>query len=113
MRSFTILFRPTRLRGFAAAALTALAACAAQPQDNSGITVARRTPDEFCHGTARSIAVDRYDMKQDGTPLEDALQQNADVALIEEITKAVYAPDVRSEEQAADAGTAACLRHFS
>ncbi len=88
-----------------------VAPCAAQ-RDNSGIRVVHSTPDQFCRGTARSIAVDRYDMKRDGTPLEEALAQNQGVAVIEAITRAVYASGVDSEGQAADAGTAACRRYF-
>ncbi len=93
----------------------ALSACAAQRPltDNSGLRVVSSSPAEFCRGTARSIAVGRYDMRQEGMPLEVALQQNEGVALIDAITRAVYAANVHSEDQAADVGTSACLRYFS
>ena len=94
-----------------AAALLSLAACAAQRSD-SGIRVFHRTPDEFCRGTARSIAVDQYGMKRDGVSIKKALQQNGGVAVIDMITKAIYSLDLKSEAEAADAGTAACLSHF-
>ena len=90
------------------AALLSLAAFAAQG-DNSGISTIHRTPDAFCRGTARSIAIDRNTMKRDGVPVKKALEQNGGVAVIEAITKAVYSQDVKSDAQAADAGTAACL----
>ena len=93
-----------------AAALLSLAAFAAQG-DNSGISIMHRTPDAFCRGTARSIAVDRYTMKKDAVPIQKALQQNGGVAVIDAITKAVYGQDVKSDAQAADAGTLACLNH--
>ena len=94
-----------------AAVLLSLAACAAQRSD-SGIRIAHRTPDEFCRGTARSIAVDQYGMKRDGVSIKKALEQNGGVALIDMITKAIYNRDLKSEAQAADAGTAACLSYF-
>jgi len=94
-----------------AAALLSLAACAAQRSD-SGIRIFHRTPDEFCRGTARSIAVDQYRMKRDGVSIKKALEQNGGVALIDAITKAIYSRDLMSEAQAADAGTAACLSYF-
>ena len=94
-----------------AATLLSLAACAAQRSD-SGIRIGHRTPDEFCRGTARAIAVDRYGMKRDGASIEKALEQNGGVAVIDAITKAIYGRDLMTEAQAADAGTAACLRHF-
>ena len=96
------------------AALVSVAACASQRDysGDSGIRVVHRTPDQFCRGTARSVAIDRYSLKRDGTPLREALEQNGGVAVIDEITKAVYSSDLDSEAQAADAGTAACLRHF-
>ena len=94
-----------------AAALLSLTACAAQRSD-SGIRIVHRPPDEFCRGTARSIAVDRYGTKRDGVSIEKALEQNGGVAVIDAITKAIYGRDVMTEAQAADAGTAACLRHF-
>ena len=93
------------------AALLSLAACAAQRGD-SGIRIVHRAPDEFCRGTARSIAVDRYGMKRDGVSIKRALEQNGGVALIDAITKAIYSRDLMSEAEAADAGTAACLRYF-
>ncbi len=94
-----------------AAALLSLAACAAQRSD-SGIRIVNRTPDEFCRGTARSIAVDRYGMKRDGVSIKNALEQNGGVAVIDAITKAIYSRDLKSEAQAADAGSAACLSYF-
>jgi len=96
------------------AVLIAVAGCASRRDDSgdAGIRVVHRTPDEFCRGTARSVAVDRYGMKKDGTPLKEALEQNGGVAVIDEITKAIYSRDLNSEAQAADAGTAACLRYF-
>ena len=94
-----------------AAALLSLAACAAQHSD-SGIRVVHRTPDEFCRGTARSIAIDRYGMKRDGVPLKKALEQKGGVAVIDAITKAIYSQDLESEVEAANAGTAACLSYF-
>jgi hypothetical protein len=94
-----------------AAALLSLAACAAQRSD-SGIRIVHRTPDEFCRGTARSIAVDRYGMKSEGVTLKKALEQKGGVAVIDAITKAIYSQHLDSEAQAADAGTAACLSHF-
>jgi hypothetical protein len=94
-----------------AAALVSLAACAAQRSD-SGIRIFHRTPDEFCRGTARSIAVDQYGMKRDGVHIKTVLEKNGGVALIDAITKAIYNRDLQSEAQAADAGTAACLAYF-
>ncbi len=94
-----------------AAALLSLAACAAQRSD-SGIRIFHRAPDEFCRGTARSIAIDQYRMKRDGVSIKVALEQNGGVALIDAITKAIYSRDLMSEAQAADAGTAACLSYF-
>ena len=97
------------------AVLTVLAAagCAGTPQeDTSGVRIVRRTPDEFCRGTARSVAIDRYNMKREGTPLAGALEQNGGVDVIDAITRAVYNGDARTETQAADLGTAACLRYF-
>ena len=94
-----------------AAALLSLAACATQRGD-SGIRIVHRTPDEFCRGTARSIAVDRYGMKSDGVPIKKALEQQGGVAVIDAITKAIYGQELKSEAQAADAGTAACLSYF-
>ena len=88
-----------------------LAACAAQRGD-SGVRIVNRTPNEFCRGTARSIAVDRYDMKRDGVPLKKALEHNGRVAVIDAITKEIYGRDFKSEAQAADAGTASCLSYF-
>src|SRR3972149_8756483 len=93
------------------AALLPLAACAAQRGD-SGIRIVHRPPAEFCRGTARSIAVDRYGMKRDGVSIKRALEQNGGVAPIDAITKAIYSRDLMSEAEAADAGTAACLRYF-
>ena len=95
----------------AAAAMLSLTACAAQ-SDGSGIRIIQRTPDEFCRGTARSIAVERYNMKRKGLPLAKALEENGGVAMIDAVTKAIYSADVRSEAQAADVGTEACLRYF-
>jgi hypothetical protein len=93
--------------------ITVLAGCAgAAQEDTSGLRVVRRTPDEFCRGTARSLAVDRYVLKRDGVPLSKALAQNGGVDVIDAVTRAVYGGEVRSEAQAADAGTAACLRYF-
>jgi len=94
-----------------AATLLSLAACAAQRSD-SGVRIANRTPDEFCQGTARSIAVDRHGMKRDGVSLAKALERNGGVAVIDAITKAIYSREFKSEAQAADAGTAACLSYF-
>ncbi len=93
------------------AALLSLAACAAPPND-AGVRVVHRTPDQFCRGTAQSLAVDRYAMKRAGTPLKKALEQDEGVAVIDAITQAVYANGVDSEAQAAEAATAACLRYF-
>lgn len=93
-----------------AAATLSLAACAAS--DNSGIRVTQRTPEEFCRGTARSIATERYGMKSKGLPLSKALEQNGGVAVVDAITKAIYSGNINSESQAADAGTAACQRYF-
>jgi hypothetical protein len=94
-----------------AAALLSLAACAA-PRSDSGIRIVNRTPDEFCRGTARSIAVDRYGMKRDGVSIQKALEQNGGVGVIDAITKVIYSRDLKSEAQAADSGTAACLSYF-
>ena len=94
-----------------AAALLSLAACAAQRSD-SGVRIVHRTPDEFCRGTARSVAVDRYGMKRDGVSINKALEQDGGVAVIGAITKAIYSRDFKSEADAADAGTAACLSYF-
>jgi hypothetical protein len=94
-----------------AAAMLSLTACA-QQSDGSGIRIIQRTPDEFCRGTARSIAVERYNMKRKGLPLAKALEQNGGVAMIDAVTRAIYSADVRSEGQAADVGTQACLRYF-
>ena len=93
------------------AALLSLAACAAQRGD-SGIRIVHRAPDEFCRGTARSVAVDRYGMKRDGVSINKALEQDGGVAVIGAITKAIYSRDFKSEADAADAGTAACLSYF-
>lgn len=89
-----------------------LAACVATPEDTSGLRVVRRTPDEFCRGTARSVAIDRYHMKKNGMPLEQAVESNGGVAVIDAITRAIYSRQLGSEAQAADAGTAACLGYF-
>ena len=90
-----------------------LAGCASEAAyDTSGVRVVRRTPDEFCRGTARSVAVDRYDMKRQGVPLRKALEGNGGVAVIDAITNAVYSRDPKSESQAADVGQAACLSYF-
>ncbi len=94
-----------------AAAMLSLTACA-QPGDSSGIRIIQRTPDEFCRGTVRSIAVERYSMKRKGLPLAKALEQNDGVAMIDAVTRAIYSADVRTEVQAADVGTEACLRYF-
>ena len=94
-----------------AAAMLSLTACA-QPGDSSGIRIIQRTPDEFCRGTARSIAVERYNLKRKGLPLAKALEQNDGVAMVDAITKAIYSADVKSETRAADVGTETCLRYF-
>jgi len=99
----SLLFFPT---------LVLLAGCAGAREDTSGITFIRRTPDEFCRGTARSIAIDRYEMKRGGTTLARALEPNGGVAVVDAITRAVYSRDPRSDREAADIGTAACLEHF-
>jgi hypothetical protein len=97
----------------AVAAAIVLSGCAGEPAaDTSGVRIVRRTPDEFCRGTARSVAIDRYTMKRAGTPLAKALEQNGGVDVIDAITRAVYNGDARTETQAADLGTAACLRYF-
>ena len=51
-------------------------------------------------------------MKQDGAPLAKALAANGGVAVIDAITRGVYSRDPKSEREAADAGTAACLSYF-
>jgi len=100
-----------------------LVSCAIRPDDagsrtsatsvgGTGIRIVHRTPGQFCRGTARSIAVERYMMKRDGTPLDKALESNAGVAVVDTITRAIYESDLASEEQAADAGTSTCLRYF-
>lgn len=94
-----------------AAALLSFAACAAQRGD-AGVRIVHHTPNEFCRGTARSIAVERYDMKRNGVPLKRAQEENAGVAVIDAITNEIYSGNFKSEAQAADAGTAACLRYF-
>ena len=94
-----------------AAALLSLAACAAQP-GNSGIRIVNRTLYEFCRGTARSIAVERYGLKRSGMSIKNALEQNGGVPVIDAITKAIYGRDLHSEAQAAEAGTAGCLSYF-
>jgi hypothetical protein len=96
----------------AMAALLPLSACAAQPEDRSGIRIVQRTPAQFCRGTARSVAVDRYAMKKGGMSLKGALDQNGGVAVIDAITRAVYERNLESDAQAADAGTAACASYF-
>jgi hypothetical protein len=96
-----------------ALAVLLLAGCAGTPEeDTSGLRVVRRTPDEFCRGTARTVAVDRYAMKREGVPLRKALEGNGGVAVIDAITNAVYGRETRSEAQAADVGQAACLAYF-
>jgi hypothetical protein len=92
--------------------LGSTAGCAGAKEDRSGINIVRRTPDQFCRGTARSVAMDRYEMKRDGAPLAKALEANGGVAVIDAITRAVYAREPRSEREAADVGTAACLSYF-
>jgi hypothetical protein len=89
-----------------------LAGCAGAKEDRSGVNIVRRTPDEFCRGTARSVAIDRYAMKRDGATLTKALEANGGVAVIDAITRAVYSRDPRSERDAADVGTSACLAYF-
>ena len=49
-------------------------------------------------------------MKTSGISLGKALEGG--VPVIDAITKAVYGATVRSETQAADTGTAACLAYF-
>lgn len=93
------------------AALLSITACA-QKSDGSGIRIIQRTPEEFCRGTARSIAMERYNMKRKGVPLAKALKENGGVAMIDAVTRAIYSTDIRSEAQAADVGTEACLRYF-
>ena len=94
-------------------ALLALAGCfGSAREDTSGIRIVHRTPDEFCRGTARSVAIDRYGMKREGKTLAQALDENQGVAVIDAVTRAVYARDPRSEAAAADVGTAACLAYF-
>ena len=93
-------------------AVLATAGCADTPEDTSGVRIVRRTPDKFCRGTARSVAIDRYNMKREGMPLAKALEQNGGVDVIDAITRAVYSGDARTETQAADLGTTACLRYF-
>ena len=51
-------------------------------------------------------------MKRDGVSLAKALERNGGVAVIDAITKAIYSREFKSEAQAADAGTAACLSYF-
>ena len=103
----------TGLKLLAASALLAVTGCAGAPaEDTSGIRIVRRTPDEFCRGTARNVAVDRYNMKREGASLKEALDQNGGVDVIDAITKAIYSRNPASESQAADAGTAACLAYF-
>jgi hypothetical protein len=94
------------------AALTCLVLVACASEDTSGIRIVRRTPDEFCRGTARSIAADRYAMKREGVPLSQALEENGEVEVVDAITRAVYSGNARSEAEAADVGTAACTRYF-
>ena len=95
----------------ALAGVLSLAACAApDAPDNSGLRIVQRTPEQFCKGTARSVAADKYRMKTSGISLGKALEGG--VPVIDAITRAVYGPTVRSETQAADAGTAACLAYF-
>lgn len=94
------------------ALLLALGACASA-QDNSGIRVVQRTPEQFCSGTARAIAGERYAMKRKGVPLAKALEADGGTAAISAVTRAVYASSAASESQAMDAGTAGCLRYFA
>jgi hypothetical protein len=97
----------------ATVSLLLLSACAEPASTgDSSLRVTFRTPAEFCQGTGRSIAVDRYGMKSRGAPLKEALELNNGVPVIDAITRAVYAGGVASEAQAAAAGTRACLSHF-
>ena len=86
--------------------------CASGREDRSGIVINRRTPDQFCNGTARSIAIDRFQMKQQGDSLAVALKADGNVPLINAITRSVYQSNARTDSQAADAGTKGCLAHF-
>ena len=89
------------------------ASCAESRQaSDSGLRISFRTPSEFCEGTGRSLAVDRYNMKKNGMSLEESLELNEGVALIDAITRAVYSRDLTSESQAGAAGTSACLAYF-
>ncbi len=113
MRSFTASISCALVCAFVAACATRLPRPESVPQqEGTDLQVRYSTPVEFCSGTGRSIAVGRYDMRIEGTPLEVALQQNEGVGLIDAITTAVYSASVNSEDQAADAGTAACLSYF-
>jgi hypothetical protein len=87
-----------------------LLACATE--DTSGINVRRSTPDQFCRGTARGIAADRYAMKREGVPLGTVIEENGEVEVIDAITRAVYSRQPHSEDEARDIGTAACLAYF-
>jgi hypothetical protein len=91
--------------------LLLLSACAAPAADPS-VRIKFRTPEEFCQGTGRSIAIDRYNLKNKGASLREALDLNNGVPVIDAITRAVYASDSKSESQAATAGLRACRDHF-
>lgn len=85
-----------------------LQACAS---DNSGIRIVQRSPEEFCRGSARSIAADSYAAKARGVPMGKTV--NADnPPVVNAITRAVYGGNPGSEAAAADLGTAACLDYF-
>jgi hypothetical protein len=85
-----------------------LQACAS---DHSGIRIVQRSPDEFCRGTARSIAADSYAMKTRGIPLSKAVDADSP-PVVNAITRAIYSGNPRSETAAAELGTAACLDYF-
>lgn len=89
------------------------ASCAESPQaTDSGLKVSFRSPSEFCGGTGRSMAVDRFNLKKNGMSLDESLKLNEGVALIDAITRAVYSRDWTSESQAGAAGRSACLAYF-
>jgi hypothetical protein len=85
-----------------------LQACAS---DNSGLRIVQRSPEEFCRGSARSIATDAYAMKARGVPLSKAVNGD-NPPLVNAITRAIYSGNPKSEAAAADLGTSACLEYF-
>ena len=95
-----------------AVCLLLLSGCAEPAGTADSVRITFRSPGEFCEGTGRSIAIERYNMKSKGAALKEALERNNGVPVIDAITRAVYGSESKSETQAAAVGTKACLNYF-